>query len=222
MSLPSNSSRELTVRYISDLVPYEVSLKAMQAYTSDRTEQSDDQVWLLQHAPVFTQGQAGKPEHLLNPGNIPVVQADRGGQVTYHGPGQLVAYVLFDIERMGIGTRQLVSLIEESIIQVLSFSGVNAQARSDAPGVYVDGRKIASLGLRIKKGRSFHGLSLNVDMDLTPFTLINPCGYTGMEMTQLRDLGNVDSMESIAAQLMQVMVSKFGYRQMNMEYIETL
>ncbi len=157
----------------------------MQRFTNTRTEHSGDELWLLEHEPVFTLGQAGKPEHLLAPGDIPVVPVDRGGQVTYHGPGQLVGYLLFDIGRMGMGSREMVTRIERALVGLLASYGVVAAARSDAPGVYVGEAKIASLGLRIRKGRSFHGLSLNVAMDLEPFNRINPCGYAGMAMTQL-------------------------------------
>lgn len=169
-------------------VPYEPTWHAMQRFTDARDPQTPDEIWLLEHDPVFTQGQAGKAEHLLFPGDIPVVQVDRGGQVTYHGPGQLVAYLMLDVRRLGIGVRDLVTRIERSLIDLLAAHGVRAEARADAPGVYVDGAKIASLGLRIRNGRSFHGLALNVDMDLEPFRRINPCGYAGLAMTQLRDL----------------------------------
>ena len=170
------------------LRPYEATLEAMRRFTDERSAQTADELWLLQHPAVFTQGQAGKPEHLLAVGDIPVVQVDRGGQVTYHGPGQLIAYVLLDVRRKGLGVRELVSAMEDSLIALLADWGVQAEARADAPGVYVDGAKIASLGLRIRNGRSFHGLALNVDMDLAPFRRINPCGYAGLAMTQLRDL----------------------------------
>ena len=174
----------LEVRHLG-LQPYEDVYGDMLSYTESRTSDSPDQIWLLQHPRVFTQGQAGKAEHLLLPGNIPVVQSDRGGQVTYHGPGQLVAYLLIDIKRRSMGPRQLVSLIEQGIVNVLQHWQIEAAPKADAPGVYVQQRKIASLGLRIKQGRSFHGLALNVDMDLEPFQRINPCGYAGMEMTQM-------------------------------------
>lgn len=160
---------------------------AMQNYTDARHALSNDEIWLVEHDPVFTQGQAGKDEHLLFPGDIPVVKVDRGGQVTYHGPGQLVAYFLLDIRRLKIGVRELVTQIEEVLVELLDGYGVNAYAKVDAPGVYVDEKKIASLGLRIRKGCSFHGLALNVDMDLSPFGRINPCGYAGLEMIQLCD-----------------------------------
>lgn len=175
---------QLIVRSLGT-VDYTPTWEAMKLLTDTRDETSPDEIWLLQHPPVFTQGQAGKPEHLLFPGDIPVIQVDRGGQVTYHGPGQLVAYVMIDIKRRGMGPRALVSLIEQSIIEALSLYGVTANARKDAPGVYVDDAKIASLGLRIRKGRSFHGLSINVDMDMEPYSRINPCGYQGMEIIQL-------------------------------------
>lgn len=168
-------------------VEYEPTWHAMQRFTDTRGVDTPDEIWLLEHAPVFTQGQAGKAEHVLFPGDIPVVQVDRGGQVTYHGPGQLVAYLLLDVRRSGIGVRELVSRMERSLIDLLASYGVSANAKPDAPGVYVEGAKIASLGLRIRNGRSFHGLALNVDMDLQPFQRINPCGYAGMAMTQLAD-----------------------------------
>lgn len=169
------------------LIEYEPTWHAMQGFTNTRTPQTQDQIWLLEHPSVFTQGQAGKAEHLLMPGEIPVVQVDRGGQVTYHGPGQLVAYLLLDVRRLGIGVRELVSRIEQSLIDLLAEYEVAAYAKADAPGVYVNDAKIASLGLRIRNGRSFHGLALNVDMNLQPFARINPCGYAGLRMTQLRD-----------------------------------
>jgi lipoyl(octanoyl) transferase len=167
------------------LADYESVWREMQAYTDQRDEASVDQLWLVQHPRVFTQGQAGKAEHVLAPGGIPVIQVDRGGQVTYHGPGQIVAYPLIDITRKGIGVRDFVCRIEESIIQVLAHYGVNGERMAGAPGIYVAGEKIASLGLRIRRGRSYHGLAFNIDMDLEPFQRINPCGYEGLEVTQL-------------------------------------
>ncbi len=161
---------------------------AMRAFTGAREAQTVDELWLLTHTPVFTQGQAGKPEHLLRTDDIPVVQIDRGGQVTYHGPGQLVAYLLLDVRRAGIGVRELVERIEQSVIDVLAQRGITAQGQRKAPGVYVNGAKLAALGLRIRNGCSYHGLSVNIDMDLAPFSRINPCGYAGMAVTQLRDL----------------------------------
>jgi lipoyl(octanoyl) transferase len=159
----------------------------MQHFTQNRDADTADEIWLLEHPRVFTQGQAGKAEHVLAAGDIPVVQVDRGGQVTYHGPGQLVAYVLVDVRRAGQGVRDLVTSIENSLIDLLAQYDIAAQAKPDAPGVYVGDKKIASLGLRIRRGCSFHGLALNVDMDLQPFQRINPCGYAGLHMTQLRE-----------------------------------
>lgn len=167
--------------------PYETVWRAMQHFTDNRDQNVCDEIWLVEHEKVFTQGQAGKAEHLLMPGDIPVVKVDRGGQVTYHGPGQLVAYVMLDIRRRKLGVRQLVTHIENAIIDTLAELNITAAAKPDAPGVYVDGKKIASLGLRIRQGCSFHGLALNIDMDLEPFLRINPCGYAGLEMVQCRD-----------------------------------
>ena len=162
--------------------------RAMEDFTRERDEHSADELWLLQHTPVFTQGQAGKAEHILDPHDIPVVQSDRGGQVTYHGPGQLIVYCLIDVRRRGFGVRSLVDLIETSILDTLASYGIEGELRKGAPGVYVEGRKIAALGLRIRRGCSLHGLSFNIDMDLEPFGWINPCGYAGLEATQLADL----------------------------------
>jgi len=206
------SGASLGVRELG-LVEYLPTWQAMQHFTNNRGPQTADEVWLLQHLPVFTQGQAGKAEHLLLPGDIPVVQADRGGQVTYHGPGQLVGYLLLDVRRLGFGVRELVKRIEHSLIDLLAGYGIEAAAKPDAPGVYVDGAKIASLGLRIRNGRSFHGLALNVDMDLEPFQRINPCGYAGLKMTQLRDLvGPVDFAE-VMGRLRGELVQQLGYTQ---------
>lgn len=195
-------------------VDYQPTWHAMQRFTDTRGVDTPDEIWLLEHAPVFTQGQAGKAEHVLFPGDIPVVQVDRGGQVTYHGPGQLVAYLLLDVRRSGIGVRELVSRIERSLIDLLASYGVSANAKPDAPGVYVDGAKIASLGLRIRNGRSFHGLALNVDMDLQPFQRINPCGYAGMAMTQLADLvAEPIDMSEVSARLREQLVKHLEYAQ---------
>ena len=167
------------------LIDYQTCYERMTEFTASRSAETMDEIWFLQHPKVFTQGQAGKAEHVLMPGDIPVVQTNRGGQVTYHGPGQLVAYLLIDIKRSSFGVRELVTAMEDAIIATLQHWQVESAAKPDAPGVYVEGRKIASLGLRIKQGRSFHGLSVNVDMDMEPFLRINPCGYAGLEMTQL-------------------------------------
>ena len=167
------------------LRPWEPVSHAMHQFTDGRHADTPDELWLVEHPPVFTQGQAGKAEHLLMPGDIPVVQSDRGGQVTYHGPGQQVMYVLIDLKRRKLGVRQLVTAIEQTVVETLAHYHVEAYARPDAPGVYVEGKKICSLGLRIRQGCSFHGLALNIAMDLAPFQRINPCGYAGLEMTQL-------------------------------------
>ena len=170
--------------------------QAMQKFTDDRDDKTIDELWLVEHPPVFTQGQAGKEEHLLLPGDIEVVKVDRGGQVTYHGPGQQVLYFMINLRRKKIGVRQLVTLIENSIVGALKDYNIIAYAKSDAPGVYVDDKKVASLGLRVRKGCSFHGLALNVNMDLSPFLRINPCGYIGLEMIQTADINGPTDTES--------------------------
>jgi len=178
-----------TLRFLG-IQPYEIVWQKMLNFTLNRTPATVDELWILQHEPVFTLGQAGKEEHILNAQNIPIVRSDRGGQVTYHGPGQLVIYLLIDVRRNKFGVRQLVDLIEHSIISVLRLYGVAGETKAGAPGVYVNDKKIAALGLRIKQGCSYHGLSFNIDMDLRPFSYINPCGYAGLESTQLVDLIN--------------------------------
>lgn len=185
--------------------------QAMHQFTDQRNSTTRDEVWLVEHNPVFTQGQAGKAEHLINTGNIPVVQSDRGGQVTYHGPGQLVAYFLFDLRRKNLGVRELVTHIENLVINTLSHYHIESTARPDAPGVYVQNKKICSLGLRIRKGCSFHGLALNINMDLSPFLRINPCGYAGMEMIQVSDLYHPITMEQIEQVLIQELVTLLDY-----------
>ena len=196
---------------------YEPVWKAMHKFTDERTEEDVDQVWLVEHNPVFTQGQAGKAEHVLNAGDIPVIQSDRGGQVTYHGPGQLVAYFLINIRRKKFGVRDLVTHIENLVINTLIAYNIDSAARPDAPGVYVDGKKICSLGLRIRRGCSFHGLALNVDMDLSPFLRINPCGYQGMEMAQVSQLGGPSELENVEQQLIQELVELLGYDQVDIQ-----
>ena len=171
----------------------------MQAFTDTRDKQNCDEIWLLEHFPVFTQGQAGKQEHILNPGDIPIVPVDRGGQVTYHGPGQLVMYILLDIKRRKLGVRHLVTALEQCIVLTLQENGTTAYAKKDAPGVYVNHKKVCSVGLRIRKGCSFHGLAFNVDMDLSPFQRINPCGYAGLEMVNAKQISTVDNMEKSKA-----------------------
>lgn len=185
----------LVVRQLG-LQPYQPVYEQMLAAIEQRSDSSPDELWILQHQPVFTQGQAGKSEHLLYPGDIPVVQTDRGGQVTYHGPGQIVVYLLLDIKRMEIGPRILVQAIEQALVETLQYWAINSAPRTDAPGVYVEERKIASLGLRIKHGCSFHGLALNVDMDMEPFNRINPCGYSDIRMTQM----TAETQQSISIQ----------------------
>ncbi|NLY13184.1 MAG: lipoyl(octanoyl) transferase LipB [Gammaproteobacteria bacterium] len=203
--------RSVVVRHLG-CVAYEPTWQAMQNFTQTRNADSADEIWLLEHPSVFTQGQAGKAEHVLAPGDIPVVQADRGGQVTYHGPGQLVAYILVDVRRAGCGVRDLVTAIENSLIDVLGQYGVAAQAKPDAPGVYVADKKIASLGLRIRRGCSFHGLALNVDMDLQPFQRINPCGYAGLQMTQLRnETQQTVDLSAVSVRLRDALVSQLNY-----------
>ncbi|MBT1820456.1 lipoyl(octanoyl) transferase LipB [Enterobacter hormaechei] len=176
---------KILVRHLG-LQPYEPVSQAMHDFTDMRDDTTSDEIWLVEHLPVFTQGQAGKAEHLLMTGDIPVIQSDRGGQVTYHGPGQQVMYVLLNLKRRKLGVRELVTLLEQTVVNTLAEYGIDAHPRADAPGVYVGEMKICSLGLRIRKGCSFHGLALNINMDLTPFQRINPCGYAGMEMTQVR------------------------------------
>ena len=186
----------------------------MKEFTDARGRDTADELWFLQHPPVYTLGKNAKAEHILNAGEIPVVNADRGGQVTYHGPGQIVVYTLLDLNRLGLGVRQLVTLIEQSIIDCLAGYGVVANSRREAPGVYVNNAKIAALGLRVRKGCSFHGLALNVDMDLEPFTRINPCGYQGLEVTRLSELVPVD-FETVVNDLQQHLVKTFYFENMD-------
>jgi len=191
---------------------YEPVWQAMQAFTDARGAGTADELWWLEHDPVFTQGQAGKPEHLLAPGDVPVVQTDRGGQVTYHGPGQLMVYTLVDIERRGLSVRELVSLLEQALVTTLAHWGIAAAPRADAPGVYVGEEKIASLGLRIRRGRAFHGLALNVAMDLSPFQRINPCGFSGMPVTDMRTFSPDVTLDQVAPVLIDALVAGFGYQ----------
>lgn len=182
-------------------VDYDTSYPRMREFTLTRGPDTPDEIWFLEHPPVFTQGQAGKSEHVLAPGDIPVVQSDRGGQVTYHGPGQLMAYVMIDLQRLGYGIRSLVSRLEQAVVDTLAGYGIGATGRRDAPGVYVGESKIASLGLRVRKGCSYHGLALNVAMDLEPFARINPCGFQGLQMTQISNLGGPSDLDRVAADL---------------------
>ncbi|NAW64478.1 lipoyl(octanoyl) transferase LipB [Photobacterium halotolerans] len=203
--------RNLIVRNLG-LTDYSVTYEAMHHFTANRDDDTVDEIWLVEHLPVFTQGQAGKAEHVLNPGDIPIFQSDRGGQVTYHGPGQQMMYLLIDLRRHKLGVRELVTHIENTVINTLSRFGVASNARPDAPGVYVDGKKICSLGLRIRRGCSFHGLALNVDMDLTPFLRINPCGYAGMEMTQLAGLNGPTELADVQPVLVDELVKLLDYQ----------
>jgi len=184
---------------------YEAIWAAMRQFTDQRDASTTDELWLLEHPPVFTLGQAARPEHILDAGEIPVLKTDRGGQVTFHGPGQLIAYLLLDLKRAGLGVKRLVNLLEQSVIDLLAAYGVIAAARPDAPGVYVDGAKIASVGLRVRQGCSYHGIALNLDLDLAPFARINPCGYPGLRVTRLVDLvpgiERQDIMASFASRL---------------------
>jgi lipoyl(octanoyl) transferase len=188
---------EPLLRYLGR-VEYEPTWRAMQTFTAERGADTQDEIWLLEHPPVFTLGMNGKSEHLLMPGDIPVVNIDRGGQVTYHGPGQLVVYPLLDLNRRKLGVRELVVALENAVIAVVSSWGIEAAGNRDAPGVYVAGKKLASIGLRIKRGCSYHGLALNVAMDLEPFRRINPCGYAGLEVTQVSALGGPGDVGTVA------------------------
>ena len=200
----------LTIRQLG-VADYESTWHAMQAFTAERDANTNDEIWLLQHPPVYTQGLAGKPEHLLTTPTIPVVKTDRGGQITYHGPGQIVAYALFDLKRKGIGVKELVRRIEQSLLDLLRDYAIDAERKPSAPGVYVNGAKIAALGLRVKNGCSYHGLALNVAMDLTPYNAINPCGYAGMQVTDLATLGVRASMEDVMGSLSQHLVFQLSH-----------
>ena len=191
------------------VVDYQPTFDAMKRFTAERTAETEDEIWLLQHPPVYTQGLTGRTEHVLDAGAIPVIQIDRGGQVTYHGPGQWVAYILYDLRRANVNIRELVTLLENAVVALLGEWGLSASGDPSARGVYVDGRKIAALGLKVSRGRAYHGLSLNVDMDLAPFKGINPCGYEGLEVTSMAALlgENCPDMESVAESLLAQLVS---------------
>ncbi|MEM9103442.1 MAG: lipoyl(octanoyl) transferase LipB [Pseudomonadota bacterium] len=184
--------------------------QAMQKFTQQRAITTADEIWLVEHHPVFTQGQAGKPEHLLAPANIPVIQVDRGGQVTYHGPGQQVVYCLFDLKRKQLGVREMVTAMERAIVETLRHFAIEAAPRADAPGVYVGSEKICSLGFRVSRGCSYHGIALNIDMDMEPFLRINPCGYAGMAMTQMRQLNSNATMDSVQPILLEKIIQHFS------------
>ncbi|MHB8448532.1 MAG: lipoyl(octanoyl) transferase LipB [Rudaea sp.] len=200
----------LLVRRFPGLSPYEPVWRAMQAFTDARTTETPDELWVVEHAPVFTLGQAGKWEHVLNPGSIPVLPVDRGGQVTYHGPGQIVAYPLIDLRRAGIGVREYVHRIEQAVIETLAEWNIVGVRRDGAPGVYVNGAKIAALGIRVRRGCTFHGLAFNVAMDLEPFHRINPCGFQGLQVTQVLDLGGPSRLADVATALVAELARQFG------------
>lgn len=213
------AQHQLTIRHWGK-VAYQAVWHAMQDFTNQRGPETQDELWLVEHPPVFTQGQAGKPEHILNLGDIPLVKSDRGGQVTYHGPGQLIVYLMLDVRRKKLGVRHLVTSMENAMIGLLDDYHINAYAKPDAPGVYVtnsDGieSKIASLGLRVRRGCSFHGLALNVNMDLAPFLRINPCGYAGMAMTQSCALGGPQTLDEARSQLIPKLAELLGYQHLD-------
>lgn len=221
--MDSQHSLKLIVKRL-DIKPYEEVWRAMQYFTDTRTENNADEVWLVEHPAVFTQGQAGKAEHLLISSDIPVVQSDRGGQITYHAPGQQVMYALLDLKRYKLlsnnpnfSVRDLVSVLENTVVNALSDYQITAYPKADAPGVYVDEKKICSLGLRVRKGCTFHGLALNINMDLTPFNYINPCGYAGLEMCQLSQLINNPTLHcsDVAPKLLQHFINLMGYEKIH-------
>jgi lipoyl(octanoyl) transferase len=201
--------RALAVRRLGRMA-YEPVWRAMQAFTDARGPHTPDELWLVEHDPVFTQGQAGRPEHVLGAGDIPVVQVDRGGQVTYHGPGQLVAYPLLDLRRLGIGVRELVQRIEQAAIDALAGWGIAGERKEGAPGVYVGGAKVMALGLRVRRGCAFHGLAFNVDMDLAPWARINPCGYAGLAVTTVLDCGGPARLDEVAGVLVPLLARQFA------------
>lgn len=206
---PATSDGLLVIRYLG-LRAYETIWQAMRDFTDARDPETPDELWLLQHPAIYTLGQAGRWEHLLDAGGIPALKVDRGGQVTYHGPGQLIAYLLLDLKRAGLGVKGLVHLLETAVMELLAAHGITAQVRPDAPGVYVAGAKIASLGLRVRRHCSYHGLALNVDLDLEPFSRINPCGYPGLAVTRLVDLGVALSLDRLAEELAARLAARLG------------
>ncbi|ENR5392079.1 TPA: lipoyl(octanoyl) transferase LipB [Providencia rettgeri] len=210
MDVKTLSERAIIVRQLG-LAPYRQVSDAMHQFTEHRMPETCDEIWLVEHPRVFTQGQAGKAEHVLAPGDIPVIQSDRGGQVTYHGPGQQVMYVMLDLKRNKIGVRELVTALENTVVNTLAHFNIAAYPRPDAPGVYVNGDKICSLGLRIRQGCSFHGLALNIDMDLEPFNRINPCGYSELKMTQVSDLAPKVSLSDVQPVLIRQFCDTLGF-----------
>ena len=209
MKNTSNEQPDLIIRDFG-MIDYQKTWQNMRNFTDARDENTIDEIWLLEHPPVFTQGLAGKSEHVLNPHHIPVIQTDRGGQVTYHGPGQLVFYVLIDLKRKQMHARELVRTLENSVINLLADLSITATSRCDAPGVYVNDAKICSIGLRVRREASYHGIALNVDMDLTPFDYINPCGYQNMKMTQIKTLAKSASMDMIKLAIVPAIMKNFG------------
>ena len=210
----SRQAAERPVALVRDLgrQPYEPVWRAMQRFTDARDADTPDELWLVEHDPVFTLGQAGKPEHVLMPGDIPVIHVDRGGQVTYHGPGQLVAYPLLDLKRLKIGVREYVHRIEQAVIDTLADWNIEGRRRDGAPGVYVGGAKVAALGIRVRRGCTFHGLAFNIAMDLEPFRRINPCGYAGLEVVAMADLGGPGHLGAVKPVLQRALAAQFGLR----------
>ncbi len=209
MTAVSSKHRSAIVRDLGRQA-YEPVWRAMQGFTDARSADTPDELWLVEHDPVFTLGQAGKPEHVLIPGDIPVLQVDRGGQVTYHGPGQIVVYPLLDLKRLKVGVRDYVCKIEQAIIDTLADWNLHAERREGAPGVYVNGAKVAALGIRVRRGCTFHGLAFNIAMDLEPFRRINPCGYAGLQVTSMLDLGGPSSLDVVKSVLLEKLAQQFG------------
>ena len=203
--------RDCVVRHLGRQ-PYEPVWRGMQRFTDARGDDTVDELWLVEHEPVFTLGQAGRPEHVLAPGTIPVLQVDRGGQVTYHGPGQIVLYPLLDLKRLKVGVKDYVCRIEQAMIDTLADWNIHAQRRDGAPGVYVNDAKIGALGIRVRHGCTFHGLAFNIAMDLEPFQRINPCGYEGLQVTSMLDLGGPSSLEAVKPALLEHLATQFGLR----------
>lgn len=202
---------DVIIRQFNSLIPYQPLWKAMQKFTASRQSGTVDEIWLLEHLPVFTQGLAGKPEHILNPHEIPLIHTDRGGQITYHGPGQLIAYLLCDLNRLGLSTHAFVRIIESTIIAYLQQWDISAKRKEKAPGVYVEEAKICSVGLRVRKGLSYHGLAFNIAMDLTPFSYINPCGFKGLAMTQMRNFVKTVEISTVKNTIISPILKNFRY-----------
>lgn len=219
-NMTSPIAPQLIIRHLG-LQPYQAAWQAMRDFTDQRNDATPDEIWVLEHPAVFTQGQAGKAEHILNPGDIPIVQTDRGGQVTYHGPGQLVIYTLLNLHHLNIGIRGLITKLENAVITFLNELGIDANSQPNAPGVYVNRAKICSLGLRVRRGCSYHGLAFNIRMDLEPFSRINPCGYQGLEVTQLSGFNNL-SLEEAQKKLIPYLYNSLGYEEKTVLYVAGL